>query len=722
MRSDLRDASMLLARGDALDTLVREAGRLRDEGLRRAGRPGVITWSRKVFVPVTTLCRDRCHYCAFVDTPAKLERKRIAPYLSEDQVLALARHGAALGCKEALLTLGDRPEDRWGVARAWLDEHGFASTLDYVGHLARRITAETGLLAHLNPGVMSAAELERLRPTAPSMGMMLETTSRRLFSEPGQAHFGSPDKDPAVRLQVLEDAGRLRIPFTTGLLVGIGETVQERFDTILALRELWERHGHIQEVIVQNFRAKPATAMQGEADADLDEFVAAVATTRILLGPDARIQAPPNLADPDALARLVAAGIDDWGGVSPLTADHVNPERPWPQVDALRDATRRTGHELRERLTVHPPYIADRDVWIDPGLHAAVLAHAGPDGLAAPATTERAPVATVAGDPITRAEHDPTGLTEDDYVRLMTSTGRELDRLTGLADELRRSVVGATVSLVQNRNLGSDRVADLAIVAEVAADAAELGATELCVQGVAASPTPDAYEQIARTVRQAAPQLHLHAFRPADVVDGARRAGRSVADQYAALVAAGVDTVPGTGVKILDEDHRRERFPDDLPVEAWLEAIRAAHRSGLRSTSVMFYGHGETPRQRVRHLLALRSLQSQTGGFTELVPMAFPGGDHDTDTHRAVHAVARLILHGSITHIQAAWTRIGLDGAELVLRSGADDLGGTLVDGRVHPEAGVEHGHELTPADAERLARRLGRQIRWRTTTYGVVS
>src|SRR5690606_17478935 len=318
-------------------TLVREAGRLRDEGLRRAGRPGVITWSRKVFVPVTTLCRDRRHYCAFVDTPAKLERKRIAPYLSEDQVLALARHGAALGCKEALLTLGDRPEDRWGVARAWLDEHGFASTLDYVGHLARRITAETGLLAHLNPGVMSAAELERLRPTAPSMGMMLETTSRRLFSEPGQAHFGSPDKDPAVRLQVLEDAGRLRIPFTTGLLVGIGETVQERFDTILALRELWERHGHIQEVIVQNFRAKPATAMQGEADADLDEFVAAVATTRILLGPDARIQAPPNLADPDALARLVAAGIDDWGGVSPLTADHVNPERPWPQVDALRD-------------------------------------------------------------------------------------------------------------------------------------------------------------------------------------------------------------------------------------------------------------------------------------------------------------------------------------------------------------------------------------------------
>ena len=361
MRPDLRDASMLLARGAELDELVREAGRLRDEGLARAGRPGVITWSRKVFVPVTTLCRDRCHYCVFVDTPGKLERKGIAPYLSEEHVLAIAHQGAALGCKEALLTLGDRPEERWDVARAWLDEHGFASTLDYVGHLARRITAETGLLAHLNPGVMTADELERLRPTAPSMGMMLETTSRRLFTEPGQAHFGSPDKDPALRLQVLEDAGRLRIPFTTGLLVGIGETVEERFDSILALRDVAERHGHVQEVIIQNFRAKPATAMQGADDADADAYIAAVATTRIVLGPDARIQAPPNLSDPAELARLVAAGIDDWGGVSPLTADHVNPERPWPQVDQLAELTAASGYALRERLTAHPHYIRDRD-------------------------------------------------------------------------------------------------------------------------------------------------------------------------------------------------------------------------------------------------------------------------------------------------------------------------------------------------------------------------
>jgi 7,8-didemethyl-8-hydroxy-5-deazariboflavin synthase CofG subunit len=721
-------ASMLSARGSDLEDLVREAGRIRDEGLSRAGRPGVITWSRKVFVPVTTLCRDRCHYCVFVDTPGKLERKGIAPYLSEEHVLAIAHQGAALGCKEALLTLGDRPEDRWDVAREWLDAHGFASTLDYVGHLARRITEETGLLAHLNPGVMTADELHRLRPSAPSMGMMLETTSHRLFAEPGQAHFGSPDKDPALRLQVLEDAGRLKIPFTTGLLVGIGETLEERFDSIVALRDVSERHGHVQEVIIQNFRAKPATAMQGVEDAETDAFVAAVAVSRIVLGPDARIQAPPNLSDPAELARLVAAGIDDWGGVSPLTADHVNPERPWPQVDQLADLTRAAGFDLRERLTVHPHFVRDRDTWIDRGLHDAVLVLADDEGLARDSAGSDVSGADTTQEPLRRhAQHflkiqdDPAGLSDDDYVRLMTSSGRELDRLTGLADELRRSVAGATVSLVQNRNLGSDRVTDPELVARVAADAVDLGATELCIQGTAPADTPgDVYEQMLCAARAAAPGLHLHAFRPADVVDGARRTGRTVAEQYAALAAAGVDTVPGTGVKVLDEAYRAARFPDDSPVDQWEQAIRAAHGLGLHSTSVLFYGHGESPLQRVRHLRRLRSIQADTGGFNELVPMAFPGGDHNDDQHRAVHAIARLMLHGSINHVQAAWTRLGVEGATLVLRSGADDLGGTLYDGRVLPESGVEFGRELTVAAAERIAKTLGRQLRLRTTTYGV--
>ncbi len=722
--ADLDPVAALAARGDDLVALMAEASRVRDLGLERAGRPRTITWSRKVFVPLTTLCRDRCHYCTFVDTPGKLERKGLPPFLDADRAVAIARQGAELGCKEALLTLGDRPEDRWPVARTWLAEHGFASTLDYVGHVARRITAETGLLAHLNPGVMTADELARLRPTAPSMGMMLETTSRRLFTEPGQAHFGSPDKDPDVRMRTLRDAGDLRIPFTTGLLVGIGETLDERADTILALRDLMAEHDHVQEVIVQNFRAKDATAMQGEADAEHEAYLAAIATTRLVLGPDARVQAPPNLSDPAGLADLVAAGIDDWGGVSPLTADHVNPERPWPHVADLARTTEAAGYALRERLTVHPRYVADRDTWIDPGLHERVLAAAADDGLAtdvAPAT--RRTLLPVLSAPTTdhlleRAAAEPGSLTASDLTRLLELDGDDLDRLQRVADELRRTVVGATTTLVVNRNLDSGQVHDPDVVAAVAADAWALGASELCVQGTASPDAPvDVYERIAAAVKAAAPDLHLHAFRPADVVDGARRTGRSLREQLLALSTAGVDTVPGTGVKILDDDHRARHFPDDVPVATWVESITTAHEVGLRSTSVLFYGHGESAAQRARHLLALRELQDGTGGFTELVPMAMPPAT--VRDHRAVHAVARVALHGRVPHVQAAWTRLGHDLALDVLRGGADDLGGVLLDGRVRPEAGVEHGRELPVDQARALARTLGRQLRIRSTTYG---
>ncbi|WP_330474742.1 7,8-didemethyl-8-hydroxy-5-deazariboflavin synthase CofG [Terrabacter sp. C0L_2] len=715
---------LLSARGESLAALMDRAANVRDEGLRRAGRPGVVTYSPKVFVPVTTLCRDRCHYCTFVDTPAKLARKGLSPYLSEEQVLAVARQGAALGCREALLTLGDRPEDRWDVAREWLREHRFASTVDYVGHLARRITAETGLLPHLNPGVLSLAELEALRPTAPSMGMMLETTSREIFERPGGAHFGSPDKDPAVRLAVLEDAGRAKVPFTTGLLVGIGETLEDRAESLVALRDVHARHGHLQEVIIQNFRAKPETAMQDVDDAEADEYLATVATARIVLGPDVRIQAPPNLSDPAELAALLAAGVDDWGGVSPLTADHVNPERPWPRLDDLERLTRESGFTLRQRLTVHQPYVDARDQWIDAGLHEAVLAAGAGSGphQASPVPSRAATVD--AGSPggndlVRRAAADPSGLSDADYAALLALRGAELDRLAAVADDLRRSVVGATVSLVVNRNLGSDLCTDPDLVEQVAADAWDLGATELCIQGTAPDTAPDdVYEQVAAAVKRAAPDIHLHAFRPADVVDGARRTGRGLHEHLRALAAAGVDTVPGTGVKILDEAYRLRAFPADLPVEQWLAAVRAAHGVGFRSTSVMFYGHGETPLQRVAHLRALRALQSETGGFTEFVPMPLPGSPVDLDDARAVHAVARLMLHGSINHHQAPWTRLGLDGAVAALRSGADDLGGTLLDGRVLPEAGVEFGRELPVETARQLARTLGRTLRLRTTTY----
>lgn len=709
---------LLSARGESLEVLIAEAGHLRDEGLERAGRPRVVTYSPKVFVPVTTLCRDRCHYCTFVDTPAKLVTKGLPPYLCEEQVLAIALQGARLGCKEALLTLGDRPEDRWDLARTWLDDHGFASTLEYVGHLARRITAETGLLAHLNPGVMSLDELHALRATAPSMGMMLETTSRAIFEEPGGAHFGSPDKDPQVRLAVLENAGRAKVPFTTGLLIGIGESLEDRAESLIALRDVHERHGHVQEVIIQNFRAKPATAMQGVDDAGRDEYLAAVATARVVLGPDMRIQAPPNLSDPSELARLLAAGVDDWGGVSPLTADHVNPERPWPQLDELERLTRESGFTLRERLTVHQPYVDDRDVWIDVALHDAVLAASATSGPHQPRHQSSAVGAST--ELIRRAAADPSGLSDADYVQLLRSRGDELDRLAALADDLRRSVVGATVSLVVNRNLSSNLCSDPDLVAQVAADAWDLGATELCIQGTTPDDTPDdIYEQVAAAVKRGAPRLHLHAFRPADVLDGARRTGRSLGDHLRVLAGAGVDTVPGTGVKILDEAYRARAFPNDVPVDQWLESITAAHAVGLRSTSVMFYGHGETLGQQVDHLRRLRTIQSETGGFTEFVPMPLPGNEPDLNEARAVHAVARLILHGSINHHQAAWTRLGLDGATAALRSGADDLGGTLLDGRVLPEAGVEFGRELPVETAHRIARTLGRTLRLRTTTYG---
>ncbi len=378
-----RDAETLLhARGAELDRLLAVAGRMRDAGLAAAGRPGVITYSRKVFIPLTHLCRDRCHYCTFVQSPGKLAAAGKAPFLSPDDVLDVARQGAAMGCKEALFTLGDRPEDRWGAAREWLDEHGYASTIDYLRAMAELVLAETGLLPHLNPGIMYAEEIELLKPVGPSMGMMLETTSERIWLEKGEAHFGSPDKDPALRLSVLENAGRLKVPFTTGLLFGIGENYAERIDGMFAIRDSAERHGHVQEVIIQNFRAKPATAMMGVADLETQEYVAAVAVAKLVLGPGARIQAPPNLTDALELSLLVRAGIDDWGGVSPLTPDHVNPERPWPQIDTLAALTAATGYTLRERLTAHPHYVRDEGEWFDPRVLPALRALADPTGLA----------------------------------------------------------------------------------------------------------------------------------------------------------------------------------------------------------------------------------------------------------------------------------------------------------------------------------------------------
>ncbi|MER7797050.1 7,8-didemethyl-8-hydroxy-5-deazariboflavin synthase CofG [Microbacterium sp. NPDC096154] len=750
---DVDDAELLLgASGDMLERLLDAAARVRDAGLEAIGRPGVMTYSRKVFIPLTTLCRDRCHYCIFVDTPGQLLRQHKPEYMSRAQVLAVARQGQALGCKEALLTLGDRPEDRWPEARAWLDRHGYASTLEYVADMARAITEETGLLPHLNPGIMTPAELAMLRATAPSMGVMLETTSRRLYEEPGQVHYGSPDKDPDVRLQLLDDAGRARIPFTTGILVGIGETLRDRAESLVALRDAHARHGHVQEVIVQNFRAKPRTAMQDAPDADLIEYVAAVAVARLVLGAGMRIQVPPNLSDPREFGLLVRAGADDWGGVSPLTADHVNPERPWPHLDDLARFTAESGFELRERLTAHPPYVSDE--WLDPAIRDATYALAGPDGLAregrpgassarSDAGTRQAGPASALRRLLERAAASPSSLDDAEWEVLLRAEGPDADALAATADDVRRYTVGEAITIVANRNVASTNFRrsatgepdtyDLAGLTEIARDAVALGLTEICVQGLV-SPGQDAeaYLDIARAIKHAAPGIHLHAFRPQDVADLADRTGRGLAGALAAMRDAGVHTVPGTGVKVLSERVRAITAPGDLEIDRWRENILAAHAAGFRSTSVLFYGHAETAGERVAHLRELAVIQGRHRGFTEFVPIPLPEplgggvplvpGRAALDEHRAMVAVSRLFLSGTIPHIQIPWTRHGVPATVELLRSGGDDLGGTLLDGRVLPGAGVERGLELPLPEARRIARGLFRPFRQRSTTYGDVS
>ncbi|RFA20597.1 7,8-didemethyl-8-hydroxy-5-deazariboflavin synthase CofG [Subtercola boreus] len=757
--------ALLHARGAELDELLAVAGRLRDEGLERAGRPGVITYSRKVFIPLTHLCQDRCHYCVFVQSPGSLARAGIAPYLSTDDVLQIARQGAAMGCKEALFTLGDRPENRWPTARDWLDEHGYESTIDYVRDMAERVLVETGLLPHLNPGVMTPAELASLKRVAPSMGMMLETTATRLWSEKGEAHFGSPDKEPAVRLRVLDDAGRLKIPFTTGVLVGIGETPAERVDAMFAIRASAAEHGHVQETIVQNFRAKDSTAMRGAGDLATDEYVAAVAVTRLVLGADARLQAPPNLTDSAELELLIRAGIDDWGGVSPLTPDHVNPERPWPEIDELARLTAAGGYALRERLTTHPHYIREGAPWLDPAVLPFVRALADSAGLARDEGTPLQPArlqGTGAGSSafgrvhvtvrstvsmaLERAERSPSALADADLTALLRATGAELDALATLADELRSSRFGATVSFVMNRNLDSSLVGDtdagrgggraggltLADLGALASEAAALGATEICMQGLARPELgASAYRDLVRAVVDAQPTLHLHAFRPVELADGAARSGLALPEHLAALAEAGVGSVPGTGARILDDQVRQTMTGGrDIPVAEWLDIITAAHRAGLRSTATMIYGHIERADQIVAHLRTVVAVQEQTGGFTEFIPMPFVPAEHpampahltgrtpNLRRSRAVIAVSRLVLDDHIGHIQAAWTKLGPAGALTVLNGGADDLGGVLLDGSLNPAAGAESGRQLSADDVAGYARRLGRTAWQRSTLY----
>ncbi|GAC60467.1 bifunctional FO biosynthesis protein CofGH [Gordonia sihwensis] len=809
-------AVLLAARGADLDALCEAAGRVRDAGLDADGRSGLISYSRKVFIPVTHLCRDRCHYCTFVTVPGKLAREGRGAYMEIDEIVEVARRGAELGCKEALFTLGDRPEDRWPEAAAWLDERGYDSTLDYVRAAAIRVLEETGLLPHLNPGVMSWEEINRLKPVAPSMGMMLETTARRLFTDKGECHYGSPDKDPEVRLRVLTDAGRLSVPFTTGILVGIGENLTERAESIFAIRKSHKAFGHIQEVIVQNFRAKADTAMRGVPDAEMSEFLAAVAVARLVLGPGMRIQAPPNLVSADECRALVAAGVDDWGGVSPLTPDHVNPERPWPNLDTLAEITASTGYRLVERIAAQPKYVKASNPWIDPRIGRHVAALADPvTGLAADVkpvglpwqepdddwdssgridlnsaidvdgrnTDTRSDIDNAFGDwdtireqvlalgggtgapehlasdvaaALRRAENDPAGLSDDDYLALAEADGPGLDALAALADAIRADVVGDDVTYVVNRNINFTNICytgcrfcafaqrkgdadaftlSTAEVADRAWEAHVEGATEICMQGGIDPELPvSGYADLVRAIKDRVPGMHVHAFSPMEIVNGASRGGESIRDWLSALKEAGLGSIPGTAAEILDDEVRWVLTKGKLPTASWIEVITTAHELGIPSSSTMMYGHVDSPRHWVGHLNTLRGIQDRTGGFTEFVPLPFvhqssplylAGASRPGPTrreNRAVHALARLMLHGRIDHVQTSWVKLGIEGTRVMLRGGADDLGGTLMEETISRMAGSQHGSAKTVAELHEIVTAIGRRPRQRTTEYGQVS
>jgi FO synthase len=808
-------ALAMTARGADLADLCASAARVRDAGLRSAGGPGPtgrlpVSYSRKVFIPVTHLCRDTCHYCTFVTVPGKLRAAGRAMYLEADEIVAIARRGAEHGCKEALFTLGDRPEARWPEARQWLDERGYNSTLDYLRAAAIRVLEETGLLPHLNPGVMSWAEMSRLRPVAPSMGMMLETTSRRLFETRGLAHYGSPDKDPAVRLRTLTDAGRLSIPFTTGLLVGIGETLTERSDTVHAIRKVHKEFGHVQEVIVQNFRAKDRTAMASVPDADFEDFLATVAVARLVLGPDMRVQAPPNLVSRADCLALLGAGVDDWGGVSPLTPDHVNPERPWPALDDLAAVTAEAGFDLVQRLTAQPKYVQAPAGWIDPRVAGHVAALADPQtgfardvnpvgrpwqepdeateslgraDLGTAIDTEgrrdaaRSDLASAFGDwesirervselsaraperidadvaaALRSAERNPGGCSDADYLALACADGPALDAVAALADSLRREAVGDDVTFVVNRNinftnicytgcrfcafaqrkgdadafsLSTREVADRAFEAHVA------GATEVCMQGGIDPDLPvTAYADLVRAVKAAVPSMHVHAFSPMEIANGVTKSGNSIRDWLVQLREAGLGTIPGTAAEILDDEVRWVLTKGKLPTALWIEIVSTAHDVGLRSSSTMMYGHVDTPAHWVGHLNVLRAIQDNTGGFTEFVPLPFvhqssplylAGAARPGPTHRdnrAVHALARIMLHGRISQIQTSWVKLGVERSQVMLNGGANDLGGTLMEETISRMAGSQYGSAKTVAELMAIAEGIGRPARQRTTTY----
>jgi len=740
-----------------LAELLAAAAALRDRGHGR-----LISYSRKVFIPLTHLCRDVCHYCTFAERPKAGQ----PAYLSPEQVLAIARAGAAAGCTEALFTLGDKPELRYRAAREALAALGHETTIGYLRDMCALVLRETGLLPHANPGVMTRAEIAALREVTASQGIMLESTSTRLC-EPGGVHYGSPDKQPAVRLETIRLAGELRVPFTTGILIGIGETRAERMEALRAIRDLHAEHGHIQEVIVQNFRAKPDTKRADAPEPDLDDLLWTIAAARLVLGPDMNIQAPPNLS-PGVYQRLVAAGLNDWGGISPVTPDHVNPEAPWPAIAELAQRTAETGKLLVNRLPAYPAWVRAADTWLAPEIATRARRMSDADGLArdddwAPGNTEPPPkpdILLTSVDPELRRTVDRATagqrLDPPEIIRLFAARDADYRHVTSAADALRRAVSGEVIRYVVNRNINYTNICyfrcrfcafskgkthddlrgapyDLALeeVSRRAVEAWERGATEVCLQGgIHPDYTGETYAAICRAIKAAVPDMHIHAFSPLEVTQGAATLQQPIGDFLARLQTEGLGTLPGTAAEILDDEVRAIICPDKVNTAQWLDVARAAHALGLRTTSTIMYGHVETPLSWARHLLVLRDLQAETGGFTEFVPLPFvhmeapmyrQGRARKGPTFREavlMHSVARLTLHPLITNIQTSWVKMGPAGAAICLESGANDLGGTLMNESISRAAGTQHGQEFPPAAMEALIRSIGRVPQQRDTLY----
>ena len=753
------EEALSLAHCADMATLMKAAARLRDEG-----HGGLVTFSRKVFIPLTKLCRDSCHYCTFAHPP----RRGAKAFLTREEVLSIARAGSDAGCNEALFTLGDKPELRYRQAADELVALGHATTLSYLAEVAELVVKETGLLPHLNPGVMQIDDVRKLRNVSVSQGLMLETVSERLSGR-GGPHFGSPDKEPAVRLATLEAAGLANVPFTTGILIGIGETRAERIEALLAIRASHERHGHVQEVIIQNFRAKPGTRMADAPEPSFDDHLWTIAVARLVLGAEMSIQAPPNLSA-GALERVIAAGINDWGGVSPVTPDHVNPEAAWPEIDCLAEATHRAGKSLADRLSIYPAYIRDPGKWLAEPMRRHVFARMDADGLARECRWSPGAATPIDGVPkkaaIVARQDDlaamldkavsGSGLAEVEIERLFSARGDEFWQVCSAADNLRRSVNGDVVSYVVNRNInytnvcsyrcqfcafskgklsenlrGEPYLLELDEITRRAREAWARGATEVCLQGgIHPEYTGDTYIAILRAIRKAVPGMHVHAFSPLEVWQGAATLRLSLRDYLARLRDEGLGSLPGTAAEILDDEVRRIICPDKVSTGQWLEVMETAHSIGLRSTATIMFGHVDTPRHWARHLLRIRELQRRTGGFTEFVPLPFVPMEapmylkgrarRGPTTREAIlmHAVSRLALHPLIPNIQASWVKMGREGVLRCLAAGVNDLGGSLMNETISKAAGASHGQELPPAEMEALIRSADRVPRQRTTLY----